>query len=82
MEHRTSERIEQVSKPVMCPTCGGKPVARIQRGMPNYSQKLMDDLAAGKVVLGGCVVTDDDPQWKCTQCGQEIWVTHEYGFRV
>lgn len=71
----TTQRIERSRKPAKCPTCGGQPVARIQRGYPNFNQQLSDDLAAGKVVLGGCVVTDDDPRWKCTQCGQEIFTS-------
>lgn len=67
------ERLVQSRKPIICPKCGRKPVARILYGMPEFSEQLNADMAAGKIVLGGCVVTDDDPDWQCTQCGQQIF---------
>ncbi len=70
-----TQRIERTRQPAACPQCGGKPVARIQRGYPNYDEKLRDEVAAGNVVLGGCVVTDDDPAWQCTRCGQATFRT-------
>lgn len=29
---------------------------------------LMDAAERGEVVLGGCTVTGDDPQWACPAC--------------
>jgi len=37
------------------------------------SPELAKDLEEGKVVLGGCVVTDDSPQWRCLSCGVKIY---------
>ncbi len=69
----TPPRVVRSSQPAQCPACGGGLVARIFRGMPAYDQKLLDDLDAGRIVLGGCVMTNDDPSWQCTQCGQKIY---------
>ena len=32
--------------------------------MPAFTPQLEKDLEAGKVVLGGCVLSDDDPAWQ------------------
>jgi len=67
-----AERIERVSKPVRCPNCDHSPVASILWGMPASSQKLDEDLKAGRVTLGGCCVSGDDPAWECRKCGVAI----------
>lgn len=54
-----------------CPKCGSGSVAAILQGMPAYSEKLESDLEEGRVVLGGCCVTGDDPKWHCNACGHE-----------
>jgi hypothetical protein len=28
---------------------------------------------AKRVVLGGCVVSFDDPKWECAECGTQLW---------
>jgi hypothetical protein len=38
-----------------------------------FTPKLAEDLEAGRVILGGCILTGDDPFWRCTQCGLEIF---------
>ena len=68
-----AERIERVSKPVRCPTCGHSPVASILWGLPVFSEKLEKDLDAGRMTLGGCIVSGDDPEWKCQKCGVVIY---------
>ena len=67
------QRIECPRKPQKCPTCGGKPVARIFYGLPILTTEIKLDLMDGRVTLGGCEVTDDDPAWECTECGQKIY---------
>ena len=54
-----------------CPKCGSDSVAAILWGMPAYSEQLESDLEEGRVVLGGCCVTGDDPEWHCNACGRE-----------
>ncbi len=38
-------------------------------GMPVPDEKLQADLDSGRVVLGGCCISLDDPAWKCRECG-------------
>jgi len=33
----------------------------------------MDDIHAGKVALGGCCISDDDPVWECADCETTIY---------
>ena len=54
-----------------CPSCGSKKCARILYGYLAYSKELERDLDAGKVVIGGCVVTGNDPNWRCLDCENE-----------
>ncbi|WP_251197450.1 ADP-ribosylglycohydrolase family protein [Anaerotardibacter muris] len=44
--------------------------------MPAFSDGLQKDLDDGRVVLGGCCVSEFDPDWHCNDCG------HEFGVRV
>jgi hypothetical protein len=59
---------EAKQKPKKCPKCGSKRIARIQWGMPNFSDELKRKLDEGTVVLGGCVVSGHDPNWQCQDC--------------
>lgn len=59
--------------PVMkCPKCGSKNVAKIQYGMPIFSEKLKSEIESRKVFLGGCCVTGTDPKYHCNDCGKEF----------
>ena len=69
MEKRYSAK----SKPEKCPKCGSARVARILYGMPMFSDQLQADMDSGKIVLGGCELTGDDPAWKCLECETEIY---------
>ena len=69
------ERFEARVKPRKCPKCGSLIVARILYGYPAYSEELQTDMKAGRIVLGGCCITLDDPAWKCKDCETEIYRT-------
>jgi hypothetical protein len=60
-------------KPQHCPRCGSQSLAEIDYGFPAGTEKLREDIEQGSVVLGGCVVTDDDPTKSCLACGIVIW---------
>ena len=66
VERRMSRR------PKKCPECGSKRVAEILYGMPAFSDKLERDLEVGRIDLGGCCVTDNDPEWQCVEC-EHAW---------
>ncbi len=55
-----------------CPRCGSSEIARIQYGEPAYSPTLEADLDAHRVVLGGCMVGEGQPDRACTTCGLEF----------
>jgi ribosomal protein S27AE len=69
----TGHRHVAAEKQKECPKCGSKRMARIQYGLPAYDAKMERDIAAGKLVLGGCCITGDDPRWQCADCGVQVW---------
>jgi primosomal protein N' len=61
------------AKPRKCPACGSSHMADILYGLPVFSEELQAALDTGRIVLGGCVVTDHDPSWQCTDCATRIY---------
>jgi DNA-directed RNA polymerase subunit RPC12/RpoP len=59
---------------IKCEYCGSERCAKILYGRIKETEQLRDDLAAGKVVLGGCMVDDWMPEWRCLNCGEQ-WRT-------
>jgi hypothetical protein len=49
-----------------CPECGSENVAEIIFGYPG--EELIGQSERGEIVLGGCCVTEDDPEWHCNDC--------------
>jgi len=54
-----------------CPFCKSKNIARILYGMPASSKKLDKDIKSGKLILGGCFVSDNSPVFQCNECGKK-----------
>ncbi len=52
-----------------CPQCGSSNVAEIFWGMPAFDEDLERKLNDGSIVLGGCCVSQADPDWHCNDCG-------------
>lgn len=52
-----------------CPSCGLSKVVPIVYGMPG--SELIEAYEKGEVELGGCVVSDYDPEWRCRACGHD-----------
>ncbi|MEZ6072258.1 MAG: hypothetical protein R3C10_18865 [Pirellulales bacterium] len=59
-------------KPERCPECGATAIAEIMYGLPDFNDDLNRQLDEGRVVLGGCVVSDDAPKWRCNECRLEF----------
>src|SRR5688572_11192666 len=59
---------------IRCPHCGKNDAAEILYGLPG--PEAMEMAGRGEVVLGGCVVTDDDPTHECRSCGS-LWATSQ-----
>jgi ribosomal protein L37AE/L43A len=67
------KRYEYLKKPAKCPECGSTHVAKILYGLPTFSEKLEAEMKAGRITLGGCCVTNDDPVWQCADCNVIIY---------
>jgi len=52
-----------------CPSCASNNIAAIAFGYPG--PEMMEESQRGKIVLGGCIVTDDDPEWHCKDCAHQ-----------
>jgi len=56
---------------IFCPKCGSqKDVIPIVFGYPTL--KTINKAERKEVKLGGCCITDNDPQWHCKKCGKEF----------
>ena len=66
---KDSNNIYQVTrKPCKCPQCGGK-VVNILYGEP--SSEAFEKTDRGEIVLGGCIIYEDMPDYQCTGCGAQ-----------
>lgn len=53
-----------------CPKCGSTDVVPILYGYPG--PEMFEAAERGEIELGGCCVTDDDPQRLCKACGERF----------
>jgi len=63
-------------KNVVCPECNKDHAAVIFWGYPadvDWYLKAIDDK---EIVAGGCLISNDDPKWECTDC-HHTWGTRE-----
>ncbi len=62
---------QEATPMLVCPTCGEKAnVIRIVYGLPNLC--LLNDDRAEKVLLGGCLISENDPKYYCKTCGNKF----------
>jgi hypothetical protein len=65
-----------------CPSCGSRDVARIVYGHPwpkphpddsgeaaERARALWEGVESGRIVLGGCCIFPNAPEWHCHPCG-------------
>ena len=55
-----------------CPRCGSKRVAPILYGLPMYDEEMVRKLRNEELFLGGCCVSQCDPQFHCFECGKDV----------
>jgi len=67
------KKIKFIRKPRVCPVCKSQRIASILYGYPAFSEKLMKKMDEGKITLGGCCVSLDDPPWECADCGSKFY---------
>ena len=56
-----------------CPYCGSRHTARIQYGMPLMDEQMKRLLDEKIIVLGGCLMSDRNPDYHCNDCGRAFW---------
>jgi hypothetical protein len=56
-----------IERPPQCPHCGSGKVVPIAYGLPTSGAG--EESKRGEIVLGGCCVSGDDPEWFCRDCG-------------
>jgi len=57
-----------MAKKRKCPNCQSTDHAKILWGLPNDMKEIEEELERKEIVLGGCVVTGNDPKWACNDC--------------
>lgn len=55
-----------------CPECGSRRAVPIVYGYP--TEQLARKAQTGCVILGGCVVSGDDPHFQCKDCDTRFWI--------
>ncbi|HIF35248.1 hypothetical protein [Candidatus Thioglobus sp.] len=65
MSHKYSQ------KPEKCPECGSENILNIVYGYPDDG--LDKKAQEGRVILGGCCITGDDPKWQCAKCEADFY---------
>ena len=54
-----------------CPHCGARGLVPIVYGMP--AGDIVEQARLGRVAIGGCIITVDDPEHQCVECGVQVW---------
>jgi len=57
------------TKKPKCPNCGSKNVIPIVYGLPEH--EAFEREKRGEIILGGCLIDFDSPNWHCKDCGFE-----------
>ena len=52
-----------------CPKCGGTDIAMILYGLPSPELQKSKKVKEKKIVLGGCIVSKNNPNLECNDCG-------------
>ncbi len=59
------------NKPI-CPYCKSEDVAEYIWGEPCLDEDLFKAIDKGEVILGGCCVSNHDPQYHCNACHKDF----------
>jgi hypothetical protein len=61
------DSIETPEATKRCKQCGSHEILPVVYGLP--TAETLARAALGEVLLGGCVVLGDEPDWRCAKCG-------------
>ena len=51
-----------------CIQCNGTSVAEIIYGLCEITNELEQAINRKQIILGGCLIGNNDPKWECTDC--------------
>lgn len=60
-------------EPNACSYCGSTNVAKYLYGYIALDDELEQQLDEGKIILAGCAISEDAPEYYCNDCGMEWW---------
>lgn len=60
---------DELRKPDACPSCSGTEIRLILYGLP--SDETLQRAQRDEIVLGGCTIWDEMPDWRCMTCAHE-----------
>ncbi len=55
-----------------CPACHSDKIMKIIYGLPDMTKEIERQLDDKKMVLGGCLVSDNAPLWMCSACNHKF----------
>ena len=55
---------------IACPSCTATNPLEILYGLPSHEMYLAE--FQGSIALGGCIISDDNPAYRCRDCGHEF----------
>ena len=61
---------------ITCFNCGSTDIARYSYGMPMLNKELEEKLNNKEIILGGCCVMPNSPQYHCNKCGKDFGKAH------
>ena len=77
IEKIQDERNRKLRDGKKCPECHDEgSIIEIAYGYPG--EEMRDKYEKGEIKLGGCLVSEDNPNWHCNKCGHE-WSGAFYG---
>lgn len=59
---------------ITCPYCGSKHIGEYLYGLPIFSASLEKKVNEGKIILGGCIITEDSPKYWCHDCEKNFGI--------
>jgi transposase len=62
------QEIDGLIRMTECPRCGKSSIAVIFWGYPADVDEYLKAIDDKEIVAGGCLVSNNDPKWECTDC--------------
>jgi DNA-directed RNA polymerase subunit RPC12/RpoP len=67
---RTTLTLFHNPKDIACPSCTATNPLEILYGLPSNEMQRAE--FEGSIALGGCIIRDDNPAYRCRDCGHEF----------